>query len=76
MHFNIITTYKSCVFKNKKKVYVTFAFIFLTWAGLACFKKKKSSTFGKCKGPFTPKVKRINLRLKEMQIHDRAQLKL
>jgi len=30
---------------------------------------KKSSIFGKCKDTFTPKVKRISLRLKEMHIY-------
>ncbi len=41
--------------------YITFALLFLIWAGLACF--------GKSKSPFTPKVKWISLRLKEMEIH-------
>jgi len=33
------------------------------------FDNKKSSIFGKCSGSFTPKVKWINLRLKEIHIY-------
>jgi len=38
---------------------VTFVLLFLIWAGLAClfFNNKKGYIFGKCKSPFTPKVK-------------------
>ncbi len=52
--------------------YVTFALLFVTWAGIAYLflnnKKIKSYIFGNCKGPFTPKVKLINLRLKEVHL--------
>jgi len=41
----------------------------LIWASLIVEKKKKSSVFGKCIGPVTPKVKLINLMPKEVQIH-------
>ncbi len=52
--------------------YVTFALLFVTWAGLAYlffnYKKPQSYIFGNCKGPFTPNVKSIHVGTGEVSV--------
>ncbi len=77
MHYNIALLHKN----NFKKLiallssflwkvmhYITFELLFFTWAGLAnlIYYLNQNYISGNCKGPFTPKVKSISFRPKEV----------